>query len=428
METEKGKVELRRASLSDMPEIMAFNTEIHAEKRVPITIQNLLDAGKMEAQDFLAARDSASGKLVSSCCLIPQNILYGGIPLKASQTELVGTDPAYRKMGLISKQFAELHRWSEDRGDDLQVIAGIPNFYRQYGYEMTISLMARRVGPLSALDALPEEPSSLLFQNAVPEDIPALMSLFAEEAKRVLVTHNWSELDWRYSLLDCQKGGCAAKQITTIHQQDGTLLGALKIQRFIDEENFFILGAEIDSAVTSWEEVLPGLLQYYKSSAHQAIQEEQKSLQHVGIQISSNHPLSSRLAHLFPQENSGYAWYVRVPQLLAFIKKISPVLEENLKNSAYQGLNRVVKVNAFSISFEMEFLKGKLIRIEPWQASSWEDGDFLCPEKVFYHFLFGHHSFAELHAVYADCYAKKDTGNLIDALFPKRISYLFPVI
>lgn len=428
MDTQKMKVELRKADLADMPEIMAFDEAIHADKRLSVTIQDLLDSGKMAAKDFLVARDAASGKVVSSCCLIPQNIQYGGIPLKAGQPELVGTDPAYRRMGLISQQFAELHRWSEARGDDLQIIAGIPNFYRQYGYEMTISLQARRVGPLSALESLPMEPSSLIVQAAVAEDIPALMRLFAEEAKRALVAHTWSELDWQYTLLDCEKGGCAAKSISLIRRADGTLLGALKIQRFLEDENYYILGAEIDSAVTSWEEVIPAILQYYKSAAHQAMQEDQKTIQQVGIQISTNHPLHARLAHVFPQENSGYSWYVRVPHLLEFIKKITPVLEENLQNSPYQGLNRVVKVNAFSIGFEMEFLKGKLIRIDPWQPGSWEEGDFLCPEKVFYHLLFGHRSFTELHTIYTDCYAKKDTGILIDALFPKRISYLYPVI
>lgn len=428
MDTQKMKVDLRSASLADIPEIMAFDAAIHVDKRVPMTIQNLLDSGKMTAKDFLVARDAVSGQVVSSCCLIPQNIQYSGIPLKASQPELVGTDPAYRRMGVVSQQFAELHRWSEARGDDLQIIAGIPNFYRQYGYEMTISLQARRVAPLCALDGQSTEPTSLILEPAVPEDIPALRKLFTQEAKRVLVAHEWSELDWQYTLLDHQKGGCAAKRILLIRRSDGTLLGALKIQRFVDDEKYFILGAEIDPTATSWEEVIPAILQFYKTSAVQAMQEDQKPIQEVGIQISTNHPLYARLAHVFPQENSGYSWYVRIPHLLAFIKKITPVLEENLQNSLYQGLNRVVKVNAFSIGFEMEFLKGKLIRIDPWQPGSWEEGDFLCPEKVFYHLLFGHRSFMELHSVYTDCYTKKDTGQLIEALFPKKSSCLYPVI
>jgi predicted acetyltransferase len=133
MDTQKIKVELRPAYLNDMPEIMEFNARIHKDKRLTVTIQDLLDSGKMAAKDFLVARDASSGKVVSSSCLIPQNIQYSGIPLKAGQPELVGTDPAYRRMGLISQQFTELHRWSEAQGDDLQIIAGIPNFYRQYG-------------------------------------------------------------------------------------------------------------------------------------------------------------------------------------------------------------------------------------------------------------------------------------------------------
>jgi predicted N-acetyltransferase YhbS len=428
MDTQKKKIELRPAEFTDIPEIMAFDAAIHADKRVPMTIQDLLDVGKMSPEDFLLARDIKSGQVISSCCLIPQNIQYGDIPLKVGQPELVGTDPAYRRMGLVSQQFAELHRWSEARGDDLQIIAGIPNFYRQYGYEMTINLDARRMGALSELDALPQEPSTLFFHSAVPEDIPTLMRLFAEEGKRVLVAHQWSELDWRYCILDSQKGGCAAKHLVIIRRENGQVLGAVKTQRFIDEGKYFILGAEIDPVVTTWEEVIPPLLQFYKASALQAIQMDQKTIQKIGIQIPENHPLVNHLTHLFPEKYNGYAWYVRVPDLLVLLKKIKPVLEENIHNSAYQGLNRVVKINGYSSGFEIEFHHGKLIRIEPWQASSWEDGDFLCPEKVLYHLIFGHRSFQEIHDMFVDCYAKKDNGSLMDALFPKKISFLCPVL
>jgi predicted N-acetyltransferase YhbS len=428
MKPGKENILLRSAALADLPEIMDFNVVIHQDKRVPATIQDLVESGKMAPRDFLLAKDTITGKVVSSCCLMPQNILYGGIPLKAGQPELVGTDPGYRKMGLVSQQFTELHRWSEARGDDVQLIAGIPNFYRQFGYEMTISLNARRVGSLNTLDNLPDTAISMRIEPAVQEDIPALISLFAAEAQRVLVAHDWSELDWRYALLDNQNDGCAAKKILMIRRPDGTLLGAIKMQRFIDEDNYFILGAEIDPALTSWEEVEPAILRFYKESVHQAMLAEQKPAPQVGLQISNNHPLVVRLAHLFPQENSGYAWFVRVPHLLSFLKKVTPVLDSNLQNSAFAGLNRLIRMNAFSLGFELEFERGKLTRIDPWQPASWEDGDFLCPEKVFYHMVFGHRSFAELHAIYADCYDKKGAGDVMDALFPKRCSYLYPVI
>ena len=54
------------------------------------------------------------------------------------QTELVGTRPEYRGRGLVRAQFEVLHEWSAQRGELMQVIAGIPWFYRQFGYEMAL--------------------------------------------------------------------------------------------------------------------------------------------------------------------------------------------------------------------------------------------------------------------------------------------------
>ncbi len=46
----------------------------------------------------------------------------------------LGTDPAFRGQGLVRQLLDLVHRWSADRGDLVQVIAGIPFFYRQFGY------------------------------------------------------------------------------------------------------------------------------------------------------------------------------------------------------------------------------------------------------------------------------------------------------
>ena len=39
-----------------------------------------------------------------------------------------------------------LHEWSAARGEQVQIITGIPNYYRQFGYEMTLSLSGGRAG------------------------------------------------------------------------------------------------------------------------------------------------------------------------------------------------------------------------------------------------------------------------------------------
>ena len=93
--------------------------------------------------DIVVVEDTATGRIVSSVLLIPQDWSYAGVVVPVGQPELVATDPAYRRRGLIREQFAEIHRRSESLGDLWQVIGGIPWYYRQFGYAYALGPPAR---------------------------------------------------------------------------------------------------------------------------------------------------------------------------------------------------------------------------------------------------------------------------------------------
>ena len=78
--------------------------------------------------------------------LIPQTWTYEGIEFGVGRPELVGTAPEFRNRGLVRAQFDEVHKWSAERGHMVQVITGIPYYYRLFGYEMALDLAGRRVG------------------------------------------------------------------------------------------------------------------------------------------------------------------------------------------------------------------------------------------------------------------------------------------
>ena len=89
-------------------------------------------------------RTPPRGRIVSSLCLIPQTWSYGGVPFGVGRVELVGTLPEYRRRGLIRRQMEEVHRWSAALGHPVQIITGIANFYRQFGYEQGLPMGGAR--------------------------------------------------------------------------------------------------------------------------------------------------------------------------------------------------------------------------------------------------------------------------------------------
>src|SRR5512146_227648 len=124
---------LRRATLEDTEALIKFNSITHSgssepDKHVAGHTYDLI-SGRLPgfvAGDFTIVEDTRTGQIVSSLSLIPQVWAYEGIAFKAGRPEIVGTAPEYRRRGLVRAQFEEVHRWSKERGQMVQVITGNP--------------------------------------------------------------------------------------------------------------------------------------------------------------------------------------------------------------------------------------------------------------------------------------------------------------
>src|SRR5215210_485695 len=147
-----GGLVLRRARREDAEAVSKFDARIHfssgdfdqrePHRGIAAGTRDLMsgDHPTCDASDFTVVEDTGTGSIVSSTCLIPQKFSYEGVEFDAGLPELVGTHPDYRRRGLVGEQFEVLHRWSEERGHLMQAIAGIPYYYRRFGYEMAVSM------------------------------------------------------------------------------------------------------------------------------------------------------------------------------------------------------------------------------------------------------------------------------------------------
>ena len=418
------------ATINDLEDIAAFNARIHEEERVKPTIRDLITMKKIPdiSRGFLLARNPENDEVISSCCLIPQKLRYGNIPIHAGNPEFVGTDVAFRRMGLISKQFEIMHGWSEENKDDLLLIGGVPYFYRQYGYEMTVCMGYRHTAHPSVLDEIKQPDNEIIFTLAEKKDIPELIRLLGQDSQTYLISGDWSKQDWLYMIEDQKTNGCASQQIYLIHRKNGVLIGVVRYNNAINEGRLCLVGANIDPVLATWDEVEAAILIQLKKVSEENAKSTGKTLKEVGIQLPPSHPLLVRTMHIFPHQNQGYAWYVRIPNIIRFLHKIKPVLEENIHNSPYRGLSRMLHINLFRQGIQIEFEKGMIKSIKEWKAKIHEDGDFLCPESAFIHLVMGHRTSMEIQHLYRDCYGKKDAAQIIDSCFPKRDSYLYLAI
>ena len=133
-------------------------------------------------------------RIVSTATLLDETVTLGGIELPAGQVELVATDRGYEGRGLVRALMGWCHTRSTALGQVVNVMVGIPYFYRQFGYEYAVPIGRDR--PLRELPQGAGEGFSV--RRATAADLAALAALEAAEQAGFDLTMPHSAACWRW--------------------------------------------------------------------------------------------------------------------------------------------------------------------------------------------------------------------------------------
>jgi Acetyltransferase (GNAT) domain len=384
----------------------------------------------------VVSRDT--GAIVSCLHLLSQTWAYGGVPITMGQPELIGTLPEHRGAGLVRAQFEVIHRLSAERGQQMLAIAGIPWFYRQFGYEMAIE---RGGGPRLSPDAVtvrPEAPAGWRLRAVQDTDVPFLVELGATAAARSLVSVPRDASLWRYELAG-KRADSAARREIRIFERDGERLGYLAHVLELWGGGLAVTAFEVQPG-TSWREAwmtaLPYLFAAGEAMAKPGAPFTSLSFWFLGTQ----HPLYR--VFRFQHFDDGYAWYARVPDVAAFLATVTPALERRLAASPCAGHSGTLTLSFYTSGVRMALERGKLTAIEAWRPDIAVRGlEFgrpstdprrplaMFPDLTFLQLLFGFRALEELETAFPDCVVRtQEARALLNALFPKTPSDVWPVI
>jgi hypothetical protein len=429
---------LRRATVEDAEALAAFNAKIHSDEgpeepdnRVAVWVRDLMTQPHPTSGpgDFTIVEDTRKGKIVSSMNLIPQTWSYAGVPFGVGRPELVGTHPDYRKRGLVRAQFEVVHRWSAERGHKVQAITGIPYYYRQFGYEMGLGLGGGRIGYTANIPMLEDDQEEpFIIRPAREADLPFIAELYAQSARRQLLSCLRDDPFWRYELLGKSKENLNKLELRLIEDSQGVPLGFLGHPFSLWGPTLVVYIYEL-KAGTSWLQVTPSVLRYLqKEGQAYAAQKEGVEFQAFGFWTGSEHPVYEAIQDRLPRKRHPYAWYVRVPDLPGFLGHIKPVLEARLAESVLVGHSGDLKLCMYRNGVKLAFEKGELKDVVAYTPEHINDGDVFFPGLTFLRLLFGYNDFWELEEMFPDCSARNDQGTaLTPILFPKQPSNLWPL-
>lgn len=433
-ELEDGLI-IRHAGVEDAEALAKFNGGIHADpdegfaEHVASATRDMMTRPHptVNAADFTIVEDPANGKIVSTLNLIPQTWTLGGIEFEVGRPELVGTDPAYRRRGLVRAQMEIVHQWSQERGHMVQAITGIPWYYRMFGYEMCLDLGGGRRGYAAHVPALKdkeEEPFNL--RPAAETDLPLIAELYKIGCQRSLVSCPRDAKMWQYEWDGRSLKNMEKINFHILETPAGAAVGFIGMRNMLWGKVLPLFLFEVAEGV-SWVEASHSVLRYLRTQTEERFKQDDKegNFDSFYFYLGAEHPAFEAIPDRLPRENAPYAFYMRVPDLPGFLRHIQPILQERLNQSALAGYTGELTLNFYTDGLRFAFEKGVITALEAWQPPNFEAGMALFPNLTFLQLVFGYRDFDEVAYAYPDCYyrgAHPDAAVLLRALFPKQAS------
>ncbi|MEW6029440.1 MAG: GNAT family N-acetyltransferase [Chloroflexota bacterium] len=426
---------LRRATSADADALADFNGGIHGEDpadevRVAAWTRDLLTRPHptLTPGDFTLVEEAATGRIVSSMNLIPQTWTYEGIPFGVGRPELVGTLPEFRKRGLVRIQFEVIHQWCVERNLPVQAITGIPYFYRQFGYEMALDFVGRRFGHEANVPRLKKgEKEKYRIRPATKRDLSFIAKVYAGTQKRYMLSCVRGVDVFAYELEGQSRKNVNRFELRVIEDARGRRLGYFQHSSFLGMTGLTALGCELAPGV-SWLDVTPCVARYLWKTGGKYAKRDKRTRTSFGFMLGAQHPSYDALGDALPSVREPYAWFLRVPDLAGFIRHIAPVLEKRLAESIAVGYSGELLLSFYRGGLRLVFARGRLKKVGTWKPKITDEPHANFPDLTFLQLLFGYRSFAELEFGFADCTCMNNSSRvLLDILFPKRLSDVFPI-
>jgi predicted N-acetyltransferase YhbS len=372
----------------------------------------------LRPQDFSYVEDTATGEVVSSVCLVPTVWRYEGVRLNVGELGIVGTHPDYRRQGLVRAQMRWFDRELEARGCHLASIQGIPFFYRQFGYEYIIPMgHGYELNPERVPEPLEADAASSV-RRATEGDMPLLLEYLAAAQASLAVSVERSAETWLYQDDPAREDDEALDTYLTL--EGGQPTGYFRVYRREMQEPHRQGVVIVEASPLPYRSSLAALRLAKELAANR------RYLKAIRLSLPASSPLMWMAAYLGGRWQQPYAWQVRIPNAVRFLKAIAPVLERRLAGSFLAGYNSFLRIDLYTDTIELGFDRGRLASIR--SLGPIESRAVRLPWWAAWQLWLGHRSREELCAWYPDARVEPALQPLIDVLFPKRESWVFPTL
>jgi predicted N-acetyltransferase YhbS len=404
-----GVYEVQKPSTpGDLEQVYGLMRAVFPNERVDELIGRLLDHYPETSLDhvFTVRR---GGETVAALMIIPQTWVLGGVELKVAEMGCVATRPDHRRRGLQRTLNQAFDAYAAQHGFDICALAGIPFFYRQFGYEYAVEL-----DHWTALEAerIPVYDPSLEARPFTEGDLDAASEMLEAAQSRYLVSSPRTRAVW---LMQYRTGRYNGEPFEGVALTAGGDLKAY-VRLSVDSPGGALVLREAGLASPAYAEPV---LAYLKAACRE------RGLAKVRSQQSYGDEPTRTMVGLGGVTAAPYAWQVKVVDHLRLFRKLVPLLESRLRGSGYGGLTETMSLNFRRFSVVLTVERGRIKGVE--LSDDCRDRAVGLNPYVFPQLLLGHRSLRELEAAYPDVRVRDTHRPILEAMFPRGPGYVHHV-
>lgn len=419
------QVAVRRATSADADALARFETE-NTWAGVYGWVRDLTSSRHptTSVEDWTLAETRPAGEVVSAMCAIRQEWCFDGVPFPLSRLELITTAAAYRRRGLVRKQIEIQHRLCAERDDLMQVIGGIPWFYRQFGYEPCLDLhVGRFVG--APPPGARREDGLLPLRPAERRDVPFLARAYGTAAQRYALFCSRDEATWEFEAFRRRADNGPGGYEVSVAERSGVRVGVVVTYARLWWNRLFVLACELEAEVNGRLTAEALLERLHALGRAYAIRDE-TAYEGVSFWLGEQHPVYPHLQAASEIREQGLAWYVRIPDLVRFVRHVAPALDRRLARSSATGREESLALSFYRSGLRLSLRGGRIAWVGPWTPDATGPPDVSFPPSTFLQLLFGYRSLADLEYAFPDCVVHNESARpLLAALFQTRPSFVW---
>ncbi len=426
---------LRRATPGDVSAIV----ELHAESYGDDPHGAGVEADEFQVRDLLerphptfngdemtVVEETSTRRIVSSQHLSHHSWLLEGCPFPVGEIEHVSTRVAFRQRGLIRAQTQIMHEWSQTAGEVATAVNGIPWYYTKFGYELPISKYGGRSLVRAFIPGeLPQALSPFSVRPAAASDAGFIAATYNSSMGRYGVAYLRTEDHWLYELERRDPRNRWVRSLFILESADQPV-GFVSMNLRDGSVDAFELAPGVP-----WSLAVNSVAQWLRHEPPPGA--ESRETWSFGW-LGSAHPAFDAAPHLFGHpETLGTAfrrgaWYLRIPDIASFVRRVLPALEHRLAMSSEAGYTGVLRIGRYDLpGLELRFDHGR-IAADAWQQQDLHEGEARFADTTLLYALFGGRDLAELEDQFPYRVSVAPHARpVLRALFPARPSYLLPV-